>query len=79
MSEADPEAIAAVLHIDESVVRRLQARGYLQSFALTNAEVRRRLYLAHIRRGPLDPPRRRSRRVCHLWLTRHDDGGGVQG
>jgi hypothetical protein len=41
---ADPRAIAAVLRVDESVVRRLQARGYLQSFALTHVEVRLRLF-----------------------------------
>jgi hypothetical protein len=69
MTTADPRAIAAALHLDEGIVRRLQARGYLRTFALTPAEARQRLYLAQIRRGPLDdasPHRGGARRACHL-------------
>lgn len=42
------QRIAACLGVDEIVIRRLQARGYLRAFGLTELEVRRRLYAAHL-------------------------------
>ena len=45
---ADPQAIAACLGLHETTVRGLQARGYLLEFDLTEAEVRERLYCAHL-------------------------------
>jgi hypothetical protein len=43
----DPRTIAARLGIDETLVRRLQARGHLLRPTLTNAEIRERLFRAH--------------------------------
>jgi hypothetical protein len=43
----DPHTIASRLGIDETLVRRLQARGYLLTFQLDQAEVRERLFRAH--------------------------------
>ncbi len=41
--------IAACLGLDEATLRRLQARGYLRTFDLSEAEIRERLYRAHRR------------------------------
>ena len=41
--------IAACLGLEEATIRRLQARGYLLSFDLSEAEIRERLYHAHRR------------------------------
>lgn len=41
--------IAACLGLDEATIRRLQARGYLLTLDLTEAEARERLYRAHCR------------------------------
>lgn len=43
----DPRTIAARLGIGETTVRRLQARGYLETLVVTDAEIRARLYRAH--------------------------------
>jgi hypothetical protein len=54
----DTHSIAACLGVDEDTIRRLQARGYLLRFDLTEREVRRRLYdahLAHLRRRRVLP------------------------
>ena len=51
------------LGVDEALIRRLQARGYLRSFGLTELEVRRRLYAAHLAHRLAEReqrPRRRS-------------------
>jgi hypothetical protein len=47
VTKDDPRRVAARLGIDEAVVERLQARGYLRALALEDAEIRERLYLAH--------------------------------
>ena len=39
--------MAACLGLDETLVRRLQARGYLLAFDLSEAEIRAGLYRAH--------------------------------
>jgi hypothetical protein len=41
--------MVACLGLDEALVRRLQARGYLLAFDLSEAEIRERLYHAHRR------------------------------
>jgi hypothetical protein len=45
----DPRVIAARLGIDEPTVRQLQARGYLLRLDATDAEIRERLLVAHVR------------------------------
>jgi hypothetical protein len=40
---------AACLGLDDAIVRRLQARGYLLTFELSEAEIRERLYRGHRR------------------------------
>jgi hypothetical protein len=57
----DAGPIAARLGIDESLVRRLQARGYLLSLPFDEREIRERLLLAHcsyIAGGGARPARR---------------------
>ena len=44
----EPEQVAARLGLDETTIRRLQARGYLGRLALTEAEISERLYRAHL-------------------------------
>jgi hypothetical protein len=46
---SDPHRVAARLGLDEPTIRRLQARGYLSRLALTEPEIRERLYQAHLR------------------------------
>lgn len=43
--------IARRLGLSEEVVRRLQRRGVLSRFDLSDAEIRRRLYEANLRSG----------------------------
>jgi hypothetical protein len=47
LNATDARTIAARLGIDETVVRRLQARGYLLSLPLDEREIRERLLRAH--------------------------------
>ena len=47
MNATDARTIAARLGIDETQVRRLQARGYLLSLPFEDAEIRERLFCAH--------------------------------
>ena len=47
MNATDARTIAARLGIDETQVRRLQARGYLLSLPLEQWEIRERLFCAH--------------------------------
>lgn len=44
----EPLQIAAALGVPVSIVRRLQHRGILVDFDLTNLEVRERLWRAHM-------------------------------
>ncbi len=49
----EPQRVAARLGIDEPTIRRLAAGGYLSRLALTEPQIRARLYhgnLAHLRR-----------------------------
>jgi hypothetical protein len=48
VSRPDAEAVAKRLGLTEAVIRRLRARGKLQRLALRDAEVRDRLYTAHV-------------------------------
>ena len=48
MNGPDAEAVAKRLGLTEAVIRRLRARGKLQRLALREAEVRDRLYAAHV-------------------------------
>jgi hypothetical protein len=57
--------MAACLGLDETLIRRLQARGYLLNFDLSEAEIRERLYRAH-RRYQL----RRSAKARHTRTNR---------
>ena len=49
LMRTDPELIAARLGIDAAHVQRLQERGYLTRLELSEAEIRERLYTAHVR------------------------------
>ena len=62
LMRTDPELIAARLGIDAAHVQRLQARGYLTRLELSEAEIRERLYIAHVQAslaGCRQDPRRR--------------------
>ena len=53
----DPRIIAARLGVDELTIRRLQARGHLLRFDVTEAQVRERLLAANARAlHPRDAP-----------------------
>ena len=47
MNATNARTIAARLGIDETLVRRLQARGYLLSLPFDEQEIRERLLRAH--------------------------------
>jgi hypothetical protein len=47
VNATDTRTIAARLGIDETLVRRLQARGYLLSLSFDEQEIRERLLRAH--------------------------------
>ena len=47
MGELDAEHVAKRLGLSEALIRRLQARGQLELFALSDTEIRKRLYNAH--------------------------------
>jgi hypothetical protein len=55
----DPAQIARRLGLSEQLVRRLQARGALHRFELSEAEIRRRLYEGHIAGSPAELAERR--------------------
>jgi hypothetical protein len=65
----DVRTIAARLGIDETQVRRLQARGYLLSLPLEESEIRERLFRAHCVYAAARPNNSR--------LTLADDGSVV--
>jgi hypothetical protein len=44
----EPNRVASRLGLDEPTIRRLAARGHLQRLALTEAQIRGRLYHAHL-------------------------------
>jgi hypothetical protein len=44
----DPQQVAARSGLDQPTIRRLQERGYLRRLALTEPEMRARLYHAHL-------------------------------
>jgi hypothetical protein len=56
----DPRTIATRLGLDETDVRRLQARGYLLTLDLREWEIRDRLFRAHTDALGLSPKRRSS-------------------
>ena len=43
----DPRRVAARLGFDQVVIRRLDSQGQLAKLALSDAEIRRRLYEGH--------------------------------
>jgi hypothetical protein len=43
----DPRSVAANLGFDAALIRRLDSHGHLAKLALSDAEIRRRLYEAH--------------------------------
>ena len=43
----DPRSVAARLGFDTAVIRRLDSHGHLAKLALSDAEIRRRLYQGH--------------------------------
>jgi hypothetical protein len=51
-----PDQVAARLGLDETTIARLRARGRLERLALTQPEIRERLYRAHL--AYLDAQRR---------------------
>ena len=71
----DPELIAARLGIDTPDVQRLQAFGYLTRLELSDAEIRERLYTAHVR-AILGDSRCEQMR---LWAANSSDGRGGSG
>jgi hypothetical protein len=48
VSEPDAEAVARRLGLTEALIRRLRARGQLSRCALSDAEIGRRLFEAHL-------------------------------
>jgi hypothetical protein len=48
VSDADAEATARRLGLTDALIRRLRARGRLERCALSDAEIDRRLYQAHL-------------------------------
>jgi len=48
VNRPDAEAVAKRLGLTEAVIRRLRARGKLQRLALRDADIRERLYAAHV-------------------------------
>ena len=44
----EPHRVALRLGLGEATIRRLQARGYLRRLALSEPEIRERLYRAHL-------------------------------
>jgi hypothetical protein len=44
----EPQRVAARLGLDETTIRRLEARGYLSRLALSEPQIRARLYDAHL-------------------------------
>ena len=66
-----PHRVAVRLGLDEATIGRLQARGYLGRLALTEPEIRERLYRAHLaylltRVGGKGDGRRRTTPLCLL-------------
>jgi hypothetical protein len=66
-----PHRVAVRLGLDEATIGRLQARGYLGRLALTEPEIRERLYRAHLaylltRAGGKGHSRRRTTPLCLL-------------
>jgi len=47
MNELDAESVAKRLGLPEALIRRLEARGQLRRLALSQTEIRERLYNAH--------------------------------
>lgn len=45
---SQPHSVAARLGLDGTTIHRLQARGHLPRLALTEPEIRKRLYHAHL-------------------------------
>jgi hypothetical protein len=58
----EPEQVAARLGLDEPTIRWLQGRGLLRRLALTEPEIRARLYDAHLAhlRSRADGPTRKE-------------------
>jgi hypothetical protein len=54
--QTHPDQVAARLGLDETTVARLRAHGQLERLALTQPEIRERLYRAHL--AYLDAQRR---------------------
>jgi hypothetical protein len=48
VSDADAETVARRLGLTEAVIRRLRAHGHLERCALSDAEIDRRLFEAHL-------------------------------
>jgi hypothetical protein len=59
----DAQTIAARLHLDETEVRRVQARGYLLSLPFDDREIRERLLRAHRVYSALRLPRNAQSRI----------------
>ena len=69
----DAEAVARRLGLTETLIRRLRARGQLERCALSDAEIDRRLYEAHLafvarNQGPAWI-RTRDQRIMSLLLS----------
>jgi hypothetical protein len=75
--------MAACLRLDEALIRRLQARGYLLNFDLSEAEIRERLYRAHRRdqlsaTAPASPYTNDRSRVSIAEPSRRDSDAGAR-
>ena len=46
--QPEPHRVAARLGLDEPTIGRLEARGHLRRLALTEPQIRARLYCAHL-------------------------------
>jgi hypothetical protein len=58
--QPEPHRVAARLGFDETTIDRLAARGHLRRLALTDSQIRGRLYQAHFNSALARPAKSRS-------------------
>jgi len=61
--QPEPHLVAAHLGFDETTIDRLAARGHLRRMALTESQIRERLYQAHVNSAVARPAKSRLHKV----------------
>lgn len=69
--QPQPDRVAARLGLDEPTIARLRARGRLERLALTEPEIRERLYRAHLAHLPTHTRRTESSRRANDCRLAH--------